>query len=63
VAHDEAWLVSALDTPDGRRAHPTAEHYLPILYAAGAADESDAVSFPITGFDLGSLSMRAVLFG
>ncbi len=62
-ARDEAWLVRALDTPDGRRAHPTAEHYLPILYAAGAADEGDGVIFPITGFDLGSLSMRAVLFG
>ena len=53
----------ALETPDGRRAHPTAEHWLPILYAAGAADARDAVRFPITGFDLGSLSMRAVLFG
>ncbi len=47
----------------GRRAHPTAERWLPILYAAGAADEGDAVRFPITGFDLGSLSMPAVLFG
>ncbi len=63
VARDEAWLVRALDTPDGRRAHPTAEHWLPILYAAGAADAGDAVRFPITGLDLGSLSMRAVLFG
>ncbi len=62
-ARDEAWLVRALDTEDGRRAHPTAEHWLPILYAAGAADVGDKVRFPITGFDLGSLSMRAVLFG
>jgi len=60
---DEAWLLRALDTPDGRRAHPTAEHWLPILYAAGAADARDGVTFPITGFDLGSVSMRAVLFG
>jgi len=43
--------------------HPTLDHYLPLLYAAGAADERDGVRFPITGFDLGSLSMRAVLFG
>ena len=63
AAHDADFLVRALETPDGRRAHPTAEHWLPILYAAGAADEGDAVRFPITGFDLGSLSMRAVLFG
>lgn len=62
AARDEAWLVSALETADGRRAHPTAEHWLPILYAVGAAGEEDAVSFPLTGFDLGSLSMRCVLF-
>jgi 4,5-DOPA dioxygenase extradiol len=59
---DEGWLVGALETPDGRRAHPTAEHWLPILYAFGASDGRDATSFPLTGFDLGSLSMRCVLF-
>jgi len=45
------------------RAHPTAEHYLPLLYCAGAADERDAVSHPYEGFEFGSISMRAVLFG
>jgi 4,5-DOPA dioxygenase extradiol len=43
--------------------HPTLDHYLPPLYAVGAADPADRVRFPITGFDLSSLSMRAVLFG
>ncbi len=61
-SRDETWLAGALDTPDGRRAHPSTEHWLPILYAAGAAGAGDAVSFPMTGFDLGSLSMRCVLF-
>ncbi len=61
-ARDEARLVGALDSPDGRRAHPTAEHWLPILYAFGASDERGAATFPVTGFDLGSLSMRCVLF-
>jgi 4,5-DOPA dioxygenase extradiol len=61
-ARDEPWLVKALETPDGRRAHPTAEHWLPILYAFGASDAKDAASFPVEGFDLGSLSMRCVLF-
>ncbi len=61
-ARDEAWLLGALETPDGRRAHPTSEHWLPILYAFGASDAADAVTFPMTGFDLGSLSMRSVLF-
>lgn len=61
--HDAAFLTRALDTPEGRMSHPSLDHYLPLLYAAGASDQTDAVSFPIVGFDLGSLSMRAILFG
>jgi 4,5-DOPA dioxygenase extradiol len=61
--HDIAWLTHALDGDAGRLAHPTPDHYLPLLYAVGAADPADAVTFPVTGFDLGSLSMRAVRFG
>jgi len=55
-------LAKMLDTDDGRRSHPTPDHYLPLLYAAGAASPGDRVSFPIEGFDLGSLSMRSVIF-
>jgi len=44
-------------------AHPTVEHYLPLLYCMGSTDEQDAVSYPYEGFDFGSISMRAVLFG
>jgi 4,5-DOPA dioxygenase extradiol len=61
--HDLAFLAAALTGPQGSRAHPTPEHYLPLLYAAGAAGDAGPVRFPLTGFDLGSLSMRAVLFG
>ncbi len=61
--HDTDFLVHALEGEIGRMNHPTPDHYLPLLYAAGAADGSDAVRFPATGFDLSSLSMRAVLFG
>jgi 4,5-DOPA dioxygenase extradiol len=59
---DSGFLARAYGTANGREAHPTPDHYLPLLYVAGAASSSDRVSFPITGFDLGSLSMRAVLF-
>jgi len=44
-------------------AHPTAEHYLPLLYCMGSTDEHDSVSYPYEGFDFGSISMRMVLFG
>jgi 4,5-DOPA dioxygenase extradiol len=43
-------------------AHPTEEHFLPILFAAGAASTSrPEVSFPITGFEHRSMSRRSVL--
>jgi len=60
---DSAFLARSLETDTGRHAHPTADHYLPLLYSFGASAESDAVSYPITGFDAGSLSMRSVRFG
>jgi 4,5-DOPA dioxygenase extradiol len=61
--HDGAYLASAVENANGKMSHPTLDHFLPLLYAAGAADPSDAVRFPIQGFDYGSLSMRAVRFG
>ncbi len=64
LTHDSEALLSLYpDTADGQLAHPTPEHWLPLLYVAGAADPRDSVSFPTEGFDLGSLSMRNVLFG
>jgi 4,5-DOPA dioxygenase extradiol len=61
--HDGAFLARAAAGDAARLAHPTPDHYLPLLYAAGAADAGDAVRFPVTGFDMASVSMRAVLFG
>ena len=55
-------LARLIESKDAPRAHPTPDHYLPLLYAAGAAGD-DAAAYPITGFDLGSLSMRSVVFG
>lgn len=42
--------------------HPTIEHYVPLLYALGAATEVDEITFPFEGFQSGSISMRSVLF-
>lgn len=50
------------DSDDGRLAHPTPDHFLPLLYAYGATDERDRLHFPVEGFDAGSLSMRSVIF-
>lgn len=44
-------------------AHPTHEHYLPLLYAAAAVDSSEAPRFFNTSFQFGSISMRSVIWG
>ena len=46
------------DSDDGRRAHPTPDHWLPLIYAYAASDDDDRVRFPTEGFDWGSISMR-----
>jgi 4,5-DOPA dioxygenase extradiol len=42
---------------------PTPEHFLPLLYVLGARRSGDRVSFPVEGFDGGSISMLAVELG
>ena len=64
LEHDAAGLLKLWpDSEDGRISHPTPDHFFPLLYAFGAAEAADPVSFPVAGFDLGSLSMRSILFG
>jgi 4,5-DOPA dioxygenase extradiol len=43
-------------------AHPTLEHYIPLLYAVGASTSRDKQTFPISGFQENSISMKSVLF-
>jgi 4,5-DOPA dioxygenase extradiol len=42
---------------------PTPDHFLPLLYVLAASDERDKVSFPVEGFEGGSISMLAVRLG
>jgi 4,5-DOPA dioxygenase extradiol len=42
---------------------PTPDHYLPLLYILGLQTKDDAVSFPVEGFDGGSISMLSVRIG
>jgi 4,5-DOPA dioxygenase extradiol len=44
-------------------AHPTHEHYLPLLYAAGAADPGEPVRFFNDRYQAGSIAMRSVAWG
>ncbi|MDP3812223.1 MAG: 4,5-DOPA dioxygenase extradiol [Hydrogenophaga sp.] len=44
-------------------AHPSWEHYLPLLYTAGAASEGEQPRFFNDGFQGASISMRSVVWG
>ena len=57
LAEPQKWGDALLAT-----AHPSVEHYLPLLYCMGSTDERDTVSYPYEGFDFGSISMRMILF-
>ena len=46
-----------------KMAHPTHEHYLPLLYAAGAADAKEPMRFFNTSYQGGSIAMRSVVWG
>ena len=60
---DLAWLWAETgDSKLWQTAHPTLEHYWPLMYIAGVSDEKDRVSFPFEQIQLGSLSMRTVLY-
>ncbi|MBS1904001.1 MAG: 4,5-DOPA dioxygenase extradiol [Bacteroidetes bacterium] len=41
---------------------PTPDHYFPLLYTMGAADQKDTHTYFNEGADLGSMSMRCVLW-
>ncbi|MCB9727682.1 MAG: dioxygenase [Deltaproteobacteria bacterium] len=57
----EALLDAPARAPEFRTNHPTDEHLRPLLVVAGAAGHGrPEVSFPVTGFEFGSLSRRAV---
>ena len=46
-----------------KMAHPTHEHYLPLLYAAGAVDANEPTRFFNTSYQGGSIAMRSVVWG
>lgn len=48
---------------DARLSVPTPDHYLPLLYVVAQRRKSEAVSYPVEGFDGGSISMLSVQIG
>jgi len=48
---------------DAQLAAPTPDHYLPLLYVIALRRASEPISFPVEGFDGGSISMLSVQVG
>jgi 4,5-DOPA dioxygenase extradiol len=64
LANDEAGLIAFEELGAlARQAHPTREHYLPLLYAAALRRSGDELSFFYEGIEMGSMSMRGVRIG
>jgi 4,5-DOPA dioxygenase extradiol len=64
IAGDHTPLV-AYETlgRDALLSAPTPDHYLPLLYVLALRREGDEVTFPVEGFDGGSVSMLSVRIG
>jgi 4,5-DOPA dioxygenase extradiol len=48
---------------DAMLSAPTPDHYLPLLYVIASQRENDVVTFPVEGYDGGSISMLTVRIG
>ena len=60
---DTLALASLMDGgPLAKMAHPSHEHYLPLLYAAGAVEPGEAPVFFNEGFQMGAISMRSTVW-
>jgi len=64
LAGDHGALVQLLDQRSlAQQAHPTHDHYLPLLYTAGAAEPGEIPVFFNEGFQLGAIGMRSMVWG
>jgi 4,5-DOPA dioxygenase extradiol len=64
AARDHATLIDFEKLGESARLSvPTPEHYLPLLYVAGLQESDESMSFPVDGYDLGSISMLTAAAG
>jgi 4,5-DOPA dioxygenase extradiol len=59
----DALLRALQDAPHAQRAHPTSDHFLPLLVAAGAATDATPTTVLDGGIRHGMLAMESYLFG
>jgi 4,5-DOPA dioxygenase extradiol len=53
------WVIEYHETEAGRLSVPTLDHYYPLHYVLGAADERDELKFEYEEMQNGSISMRS----
>lgn len=64
LGDDRAQLLGAMASgEDARRAVPTSEHFLPLLYIAGSKHPDDSVTLFNDVIEMGSLGMLSVGYG
>lgn len=62
-AGDDLSIVNFLNLGKlAQLAHPTYDHFLPLLYVLGMKSKTDVPEFFNEGFQLGSISMRSVIW-
>lgn len=59
---DDKRLMDMIVLDSARIAHPTPDHYFPLLYMLGAADAGEAGRTVYEGFQGGTFSMRCIAF-
>lgn len=63
MLRDPAGVANLARHPDFALAAPTTDHFLPLLYFAGAVGAAERVQTPVRGYALGSLSMTCFSAG
>ncbi|QQG28841.1 4,5-DOPA dioxygenase extradiol [Pectobacterium carotovorum] len=56
-------LVNFMQHDGAALSNPTPDHYFPLLYVLGSWDGKEAISIPVDGLEMGSLSMLSVQVG
>jgi 4,5-DOPA dioxygenase extradiol len=56
-------VVHYEELPDAALAAPTPDHFLPLLYVLAQSSPEERVTYPVAGFDGGSVSMLSVRIG
>ena len=63
MSQDPGAILRVVGHSDFDAAAPTPDHYLPLLYVLAQRQGEEPVTFPVQGFDGGSISMLAVQLG